>query len=401
MTTASSILSPARSIQRWPTERPLFALCVLMSIGIWTLLIVSIIGVIYAVILGLFFLFAHAAFVAHVRGNGVRLSPAQFPDLFEAVRRLANHLGLEAVPEAYLMQAGGTLNAFATRFFRSNFIVLFTDLLEACDDNTAARDMIIAHELGHLKAGHLRWRWLIMPAYFFPFLGTLSRAREYTCDRYGLAGAGNVDGAILGLTVLAAGGKHAPAVNQTAFLAQRETLNTGWMAIGEWLSTHPPLAKRVAQLLPPAARDHVSTAGGGIRGAAIIGALSLVGTTGAVGAVALWTTVYSRLVPPTGAEFGQPAIDVRTGAAQVQSDYDRISALLEAHLLGGGALPNSWDEVEALWVQAYPDEPVPFDPFDGARYGYMVEEDSYVLWSSGPDAIPGTEDDIVMRPGAV
>jgi hypothetical protein len=46
------------------------------------------------------------------------------------------------------MQAGGNLNAFATRFRKANFVVLYSELLSACGDNTAARDMIIAHELG-------------------------------------------------------------------------------------------------------------------------------------------------------------------------------------------------------------------------------------------------------------
>jgi Zn-dependent protease with chaperone function len=48
------------------------------------------------------------------------------------------------------------------------------------------------------------------PLGFVPFLApALSRAREYTCDRYGLAGAGDKDGAALGLTILASGGAYA------------------------------------------------------------------------------------------------------------------------------------------------------------------------------------------------
>jgi hypothetical protein len=45
-----------------------------------------------------------------------------------------------------------------------------------------------------------------MPAMFIPFVGgALSRARDYTCDRYGRAAAGDEEGALLGLTILAAG----------------------------------------------------------------------------------------------------------------------------------------------------------------------------------------------------
>jgi Zn-dependent protease with chaperone function len=78
--------------------------------------------------------------------------------------------------------------------------------------------MIIGHELGHIKAGHLQWRWVIAPALLVPFLaGALSGAGEFTCDRYGMVGAGQREGAELGLIVLAAGGHLAPQVNRTAF----------------------------------------------------------------------------------------------------------------------------------------------------------------------------------------
>jgi hypothetical protein len=80
-------------------------------------------------------------------------------------------VGMEP-PAASLMLAGGSLNALATRFLGSDFIVLFSDLLEACGDNAAARDFIIAHELGHLRAGHLRWRRLLAPGMVVPFLGS-------------------------------------------------------------------------------------------------------------------------------------------------------------------------------------------------------------------------------------
>ena len=154
------------------------------------------------------------------------------------------------------MQGGGVLNAFATRFIGSDIVVLYTDLIEACGDDEAARDMIIAHELGHLHCGHVRWNFLIAPAMIVPFLsGALSRAREYTCDRYGRAGAGSAEGAALGLTILAAGGRLARRVDRRVLMSQHSALNTGWMTLGQWLSTHPPLVKRIAQVDPSLRRS--------------------------------------------------------------------------------------------------------------------------------------------------
>jgi len=228
-------------VERWPSEVPLLLLCVLFSLAVYLVLLFTVIGLIYAACFAVFFFVAHAALMAHIRGSAVRLGPRQFPDLHRRVDEIAYQIGMEEVPAAYLMQAGGALNAFATRFLGLNVIVLYSELLEACGDNQAARDMIIAHELGHIRAGHLRFRWLIAPASLIPFLGTaLSQAREYTCDRYGLVGAGERSGALMGLTILAAGGRHAPRVSQQELARQQEDLNTGWLTIGEWLSTHPP-----------------------------------------------------------------------------------------------------------------------------------------------------------------
>lgn len=237
-------------VQRYSWETPLQVLCFIFAFFAWIFIIFSIFGAVYAVLIGIFLLFAHVSFIAYIRGNGVKLGPDQFPELYQAVQNLSRRMEMPE-PEVYLMQAGGALNAMATKFMRSNMMVLYSDLIEACGENHAARDMIIAHELGHLKEGHLKWFWFLVPAYFFPILGTgLSRAREYTCDRYGLAGAGDLSGALLGLAILAAGGKYAKRVNMQTMASQVKNLNTGWMTIGEWLTTHPPLAKRMIAMDP-------------------------------------------------------------------------------------------------------------------------------------------------------
>ena len=79
-----------------------------------------------------FLFLSHVVMVAYIRGSAVRLGPNQLPDLYERVRILSARVGIEKEPEAYLMQAGGALNAFATKFMRSDMIVIYSDLLEAC-----------------------------------------------------------------------------------------------------------------------------------------------------------------------------------------------------------------------------------------------------------------------------
>ena len=249
LTEPTAPLLPRDTVPRWHTEMPYFVLALIVALPIWILLVVSIIGVVYALLIGLFIVFTHALFVGHVRANGVLLGPDQMPALYERVCRIADDQGLDEVPDAYVMQAGGMLNALATKFLGRRMIVLYSELLEACGNDTGARDMIIGHELGHIRAGHLRWNWFIAPGLLLPFLGgALSRAREFTCDRYGLAAAQSQQGAELGLTILAVGGRLAKHVNRQAFLDQKEQLRGFWMGLSQLMSTHPPLMKRIAAI---------------------------------------------------------------------------------------------------------------------------------------------------------
>ena len=129
-------------VERWPTERPLFFLVLISSIVLWILFTISIIGIVYAGMLGVFFFVSHVVFITHLRGSAVRLGPEQMPELYDRVEYLSQRIGLAKTPAVYVMQAGGALNALATKLFSANFIVLFSDLLEACGENTEARDIL-------------------------------------------------------------------------------------------------------------------------------------------------------------------------------------------------------------------------------------------------------------------
>lgn len=401
----SSPMRPSQAsiaIEPWPSERPLFLLALLVSLALWLLAAITIVGIVYGAFFGIFFFVMHLGFVSYVRGNAVRLGPDQFPELHAAIVRLAGQIGLEPVPEAYLMQAGGTLNAFATRFLRRHMIVLFSDLLEACGDNTAARDMIIAHELGHVHRGHLRWHWVLLPAHLVPFLSqALSRAREYTCDRYGLAGAGSPDGALVGLAILSAGGRHGPLVNRRVFVAQRAALNTGWMTIGEWLGTHPPLSKRMMALDPslvagvPRLRPV-----GALRAAAIIGLVLLpIGLGGWAAATKLpaFMEEAKRKAETQTKAATSPAPANPLDSVQVAQDLERIGRFVMAEQAAGRGIPTNSRDLWFVWKATYPGEPMPKDAFDGSAYGYYRTRDGFVLWSSGPDGESDTEDDIEWR----
>jgi Zn-dependent protease with chaperone function len=398
-----SLIAPAPSpdirVERWPSEIPLFVLAVVASAGLWLLAVVTIIGLVYAVMIGVFLFVMHLALVARVRGNGVRIGPTQFPEIHAAVERLAQRIGMKTVPEAYLIQGGGVLNAFATRFGRSDMVILYTDLLEACGDDHGARDMIIAHELGHLACGHVRWNFAIAPAMLVPFLsGALSRAREYTCDRYGRAGAGSAESAVLGMTLLAAGGRFGRQLDRRTLMTQRAALNTGWMTIGEWLSTHPPIVKRIAQLDPSLRDPSLENPNGVLRALGIIGlALTPVFLAVVVAAV-LFPAWIARNIPARKAAnhptttFQPPPVAV--GTAQAQRDFVELAAFIRDEARAGRGLP--WDTREAYerWNAAHPGKREPRDPFDGTRYAYEQRGSRFKLWSVGPDTEWETDDDL-------
>jgi Zn-dependent protease with chaperone function len=227
-------------------EQPLFILSLVFAALFWLILIVTIIGVFYGAFIGLFLLVAHILYLAHVRGNGLRLSERQLPELYSRVRAASAALGLPRTPEVYVLQGGGVLNAFATKFLSRRFVVLLSDLVESCQDQRQL-DFVVGHELAHHAAGHLAWRVFLAPAYLVPLLGpAYSRACEYTCDRAGASVCGDTEQAMRGLVVLAAGGRLAQAAQLEEFMAQADEAGHFWMAVNELGASHPYLCKRVA-----------------------------------------------------------------------------------------------------------------------------------------------------------
>ena len=233
-------------------ERTLRGFAIGIAIVSWLLVVVSIIGAIYGALIALVILVAHALYLAHVRGNAVRLGPQQLPHLWNKVVAASQRLGLREPPAAYLMQSGGILNAFATKLLGRRFVILNSELVDACDGGSAVLgpseiDFVIAHEVAHLAAGHLNW--MLMPIRIIPLLGpAYSRACEYTCDRAGHSFVGDLEISSRALAILAAGRRAGRVMNLDAFVEQRHETGGFWMAVYELNSTHPYLPKRIAAL---------------------------------------------------------------------------------------------------------------------------------------------------------
>jgi Zn-dependent protease with chaperone function len=394
MTLAPPAAGDTLRVPRWETEIPLLILVILTSLALWMFIVISMIGIFYAIFFAIFFFLAHVGFIAHLRGSSVKLGPDQMPELYARVQSISRRFGLQRPPDAYVMQAGGVLNALATKLLRSNFIVLYSELLEACDGDDRAADFVIAHELGHLKAGHLRFQWFLLPGRVFPFIGSAySRAREYTADRFGASISSEPSSAVRGLTILAAGPMHAKKVNLAAFMQQQRDMNTVLMTLGSWMASHPPIVRRIAALDRALAGERV-VAGPAILGAAGLIALGFLAPMlgGAFVMQKFMKTIQeaqraaqrdtSKLEPagPRKVEV----TDVPAAVARAQRDMRSLAAVADAYR-AGGSYPEDTSTLYALWRAEHPRDPEPFDPFDGEHYGYLVTPDGYEIYSSGQD----------------
>ena len=252
-----------------PRERVYFAISAIAGVLIYAVLILVMINsaearsvlLLYGILGVIISLVVHGLMVGYFRGNAVRVSPRQFPRVHAMVAQHAASFGMKDAPDVFVLQSGGILNAFATRFLGRNFVVLYSDILALAEKRGAdAVSFVVAHELAHLKRGHLTYRWLLLPSRVVPFLyGAYSRACEYTCDRFGAAVA--PAGAVQGLLVLAAGGDLYEQVEPRLFAGQAETEGGFWTAVSEIFATHPHLSRRVGALLETGVSARESDAG--------------------------------------------------------------------------------------------------------------------------------------------
>lgn len=192
---------------------------------------------------------------ASERANSVEITPDQFPDVHRRIERYATLFGLTETPTAYMAQEGGTLNAFASKHNRVNFIRINSDLLEIGEfgvgpreRDTRSLDFIIAHELGHVAAKHTTYWYAYIAGFVFyvPFLGAaLSRAREYTADNHGYEAVPDGVDAI----VVLSGGKYLYQKVEGEQIARRASTDKGvFVWIVNALSSHPIISKRLDAL---------------------------------------------------------------------------------------------------------------------------------------------------------
>ncbi|WP_404353543.1 M48 family metallopeptidase [Exiguobacterium aurantiacum] len=204
-------------------------------------------------------LFTHWLQIGYIRTNGVKVTERQFADLYRTYQRVGQEMGIRLLPDVYILQAGGVLNAFATRFFQKNMVILYSDVVELSREGYAKEvEFVIAHELAHIRRNHVQKQWAMMLGGWIPFLGSAySRACEFTCDRMAAHHIQDQAASKRALTILAIGGKLAKEVSEFDYLYEASRENGFIAKLSELLSTHPPLPKRIAAIATNAGETNV------------------------------------------------------------------------------------------------------------------------------------------------
>jgi Zn-dependent protease with chaperone function len=232
-----------------PKEKTYYYIILAVAIFIWLMVAISIIGIFIVGLLALVAWFTHGLLLARLRSESVCITPNQYPELHATFTGVCQRLGLAEVPELYLLQSGGILNAFATRHAGRNFVVIHSSFVETIGASSPMMKFLMGHEIGHIQRKHLFKTMYLTPGTILPLVGeAYHRACEATCDRYGAYAADDPASSMLALTVLASG-REASNIDTRKFAEQHFTTRGFFVSWHELLVSYPTLSQRVANIL--------------------------------------------------------------------------------------------------------------------------------------------------------
>ena len=233
-----------------PKENTYFVIMLIISVLFWLAIALSIIGLFYAAFIGVFLWLGNGLLVAHLRSEAVRVDEQQLPDLHRTFLEVCQQLGVTQPPALYVIQAGGMLNAFATRFSGRNFVVVYSDFLEALGAMSPEMKFILGHELGHIKSNHVLKHIFLGPGMLFPLAGpAYRRAWESSCDRYGAFASQDVEGSVRAMMTLCGGKENGRRLSADAFAHQYLDERGFFVSLHEITATYPTLSRRVSDLI--------------------------------------------------------------------------------------------------------------------------------------------------------
>ena len=238
---------------RHPKESIYRSICMILGMLIWVALLwgTQFLAALFLLPIALFLWISQKFFQASIYGNSVHVNNNQYKEIDDIIQCVSRQLGLKKIPEVFVMNSNGTINALAIKFLSSKYVLLYSSLVDLlwCDRNQDKLRTIVAHELAHHAAGHVNF-WislLIKPAMFIPFLGSAyQRSCELTADRIAAKIVGNEASTTAALITIASGSNR--LITQTslhAFLDQERSVPNFFAFLQTILSSHPRMTKRI------------------------------------------------------------------------------------------------------------------------------------------------------------
>ncbi len=144
----------------------------------------------------------------------------------------------------------GPISSTSPCFAGREFVVVYSDFLEALGPDSPEMKFVLRHEIGHIQSRHIMKQIFLAPGMFFPLIGpAYRRAWETSCDRYGAFAAQDVDAAIRAMLVITGGREHGRTLNAAAFAEQHRAERGFFVSLHELTSTYPTLSRRVVDLM--------------------------------------------------------------------------------------------------------------------------------------------------------
>jgi hypothetical protein len=185
-----------------------------------------------------------------IRGNSVRLSKDQIPEIYNILESHCERLGMNNVPELYVSDDAihGPIGAYTA--WKHDFIVITRHFLERKPERIPdVLAFMIGRELGRIRLGHTRWWYELVLAYVIkiPYLrNPMTQVQTLSHDRYGafLAPSG-----IRGLVVEACGRRMLQSMNLEDYLNQVREYGGFWEMLANMTKRRPHIAYRIRALL--------------------------------------------------------------------------------------------------------------------------------------------------------
>lgn len=194
-----------------------------------------------------------------ILGQSVRVSPRQFPHIYDLTAECAEKLHIP-VPTVYIYQNFGSINAATFGTNTDSFILMNSATVDRLSEQELK--FVIGHECGHIQNSHVTYmtalhfltnmggmfvKWISAPATLA--LRGWQRRAEITCDRAGLLCIGDLDTAVSTMVRLAVGSRElAESIDIDSYLDQLKDIRKGLGRVSELLHSHPYLPKRVKAL---------------------------------------------------------------------------------------------------------------------------------------------------------